>query len=158
MVWLNYHSSTCLCYVAHEMGFIPILCDCDVRFQYIQSKLHSHPISPCEQNTLNIFKNAVAHRTVWTSHYCVHRQYWPWSLSFPSSSLTNHLMSEYEKHPGINCDSCRHVTCSFHYKAFIYMPINISLTEFPQSSPMSWLYLMGLAFWWLIFSDQYMHH
>ena len=30
MVQLSYDSHTCVCNVAHGMGFIPILCDCDV--------------------------------------------------------------------------------------------------------------------------------
>ena len=34
MVQLRYHSHTCVCDVARGMGFIAILCNCNVRFQY----------------------------------------------------------------------------------------------------------------------------
>ena len=46
MVWLWYHSYTCVCDVTHEMGFIPILCDCDVQFQYVSIQI---AVALCEQ-------------------------------------------------------------------------------------------------------------
>ena len=46
MVQLQYHSRTCVCSVAHGMGFIPILCNCNVRFQYVSIQI---VVTPCEQ-------------------------------------------------------------------------------------------------------------
>ena len=68
MVWLW---CICLCDVTHGMGSIPILCDCDARFQYVSAQI---AVTPCEQTALNcrkkLSKNAVGkeiNRTVWTS-------------------------------------------------------------------------------------------
>ena len=46
MVRLPYCSHPCVCDVTHGIGFIPILCDCDVRFQYVSIQI---AVALCEQ-------------------------------------------------------------------------------------------------------------
>ena len=44
MVRLRYRSNTCVSDVTHGMGFIPILCDCDVQFQYVSIQISQNRI------------------------------------------------------------------------------------------------------------------
>ena len=75
MVHLQYCIRTCVCVcdVTHGMGFIPILCNCDVWFQYIHiaNCIYTHgTMWTFSQN--HMWKNAVTFRkncTVWMSLY-----------------------------------------------------------------------------------------
>ena len=46
VVQLWCRSQTCVSNVTHGMGFIPILCDGDVQFQYVSIQI---TVTPCEQ-------------------------------------------------------------------------------------------------------------